>query len=194
MPNAGTYDEEEVLAGCLAGDESAWRTLIIRYENMVYSIARRVAGGAAADAAQETFLRVFRKLHTFRRGAKFSSWLYRVAYNAAVDVAHKRGALADPPDEEDSFPEKAYEGPGPDDLAASAEEAALAREALKAVRPEYRQVLELYYLFGKSYEEVAAVTGLPLGTVKSHIHRGKAAVLNELARRGVVDAAVAREG
>ena len=153
---------------------------------MVYSIARRVAGRAADDAAQETFLRVFRKLHTYRAdgGAKFSSWLYRVAYNVSVDVAVRSGRVADMPEGYD----RAYDGPGPEELAAGAEHARAAREALASVRPEYRTVLELYYLMGKSYEQVAETADLPLGTVKSYIHRGKKAVLASLRRMGVADA------
>jgi len=183
------YDEEAVLAGCRRGDEDAWRLLVERYQNMVFSVARRVCGAARAeDAAQETFLRVFRKLHTFRAGAKFSSWLYRVAYNVACDVAAKRGPLAD----DDAAVDRADDGPGPETLAASAEHATFARAALAKVKPEYRRVLELFYLFGKSYDEAAAVTGLPVGTVKSHVHRGKEAVLGELKRMGV--AATLAEG
>jgi len=179
------YDEEAVLADCRRGDEEAWRRLVERYQNLVFSIARRVCGPARAeDAAQETFLRVYRKLHTFRAGAKFSSWLYRVAYNVACDVAGKRGPFT----EDVADIDRPADDPGPDDRAEEEEHAALARAALARVKPEYRRVLELFYLFGKSYDETAAVTGLPLGTVKSHIHRGKEAVLMELRRMGVAAA------
>jgi len=189
MARASEFDEHDVVRRCRAGDEDAWRALVERYQDMVYSIARRIAGAAADDAAQETFLRVFRKLHTYRgdgdrAGAKFSSWLYRVAYNCACDVASRRGPATalpeayDPPDD----------GPGPEELAAGAEHKRITREALASVRPEYRNVLELYYLMGKSYEQVAGITALPLGTVKSYIHRGKKEVLASLRRMGVADA------
>lgn len=190
MARASEFDEHDVIRRCRAGDEEAWRALVETYENMVYSIARRIAGPAADDAAQETFLRVFRKLHTYRGSsgarprAKFSSWLYRVAYNCACDVASRRGPASalpegcDPPDD----------GPGPEELAAAAEHKRLTRGALASVRPEYRNVLELYYLMGKSYEQVAEVADLPLGTVKSYIHRGKKEVLASLRRMGVADA------
>jgi RNA polymerase sigma-70 factor (ECF subfamily) len=186
MARASEFDEHDVVRRCRAGDEDAWRELVERYQDMVYSIARRVAGPGADDAAQETFLRVFRKLQTYRSegGAKFSSWLYRVAYNCACDVASSRGLVAAPPDE---F-EQRYDGPGPEDVAVAAEHKRLTREALASVRPEYRNVLELYYLMGKSYEQVAEVADLPLGTVKSYIHRGKKEVLASLRRMGVADA------
>ncbi|NIT35170.1 MAG: sigma-70 family RNA polymerase sigma factor [candidate division Zixibacteria bacterium] len=189
MARASEFDEHDVVRRCRAGDGDAWRALVERYQDMVYSIARRVAGAAADDAAQETFLRVFRKLHTYRgdgarAGAKFSSWLYRVAYNCACDVASARRAASalpegyDPPDD----------GPGPEELAAGAEHKRITREALASIRPEYRNVLELYYLTGKSYEQVAEVADLPLGTVKSYIYRGKKEVLASLRRMGVADA------
>jgi RNA polymerase sigma-70 factor (ECF subfamily) len=152
---------------------------------MVFSIARRVCGpNRAEDAAQEAFLRVYRKLHTFRAGAKFSSWLYRVAYNVACDVAKSRRPACEDITEFD----RADDGPGPEARAEGEERAALARAALGKVKPEYRRVLELFYLFGNSYEETAAVTGLPVGTVKSHVHRGKDAVLGELKKMGVAAA------
>ena len=185
MARPSEFDEHDVIRRCRAGDQEAWRALVERYQDMVYSIARRVAGPAAEDAAQETFLRVFHKLDTYRAdgGAKFSSWLYRVAYNCACDVVARRGqevALRDGFD-------GAAAGPGPEELAGSAEHVGLARAALAEIRPDYRNVLELYYLMGKSYEQVAETTALPLGTVKSYIHRGKKAVLASLRRAGVAD-------
>ncbi|MGD8718902.1 MAG: sigma-70 family RNA polymerase sigma factor [Candidatus Zixiibacteriota bacterium] len=184
-------DEQDLIARCRVGDQEAWRTLVERYQNVVYAIARRVVGPAHCDdAAQEAFVRVYRKLHTYRgngsngkRPVKFSSWLYRVAYNAAVDLGRKRGRgvpLADGFDAE-------YDGPGPDDVAAGAELATVAREALADLREDYRNVLELYYIMGKSYDQVAEITGMPLGTVKSNIHRGKKAMLNALREMGVAD-------
>jgi RNA polymerase sigma-70 factor (ECF subfamily) len=185
MARESGFNEQDVVARCRAGDQEAWRELVTRYQDMVYAVARRVAGAAAEDAAQETFLRVFRKLHTYRAdsGAKFSSWLYRVAYNVACDVVGKRGREAPLPED---F-EGRYDGPGPEDLAAGTEYRELAREALASLRPEYRDALELYYLMGKSYEQVAEIADLPLGTVKSYIHRGKKAVLSSLRRTGVAD-------
>ena len=185
MARESGFNEADVLARCRAGEQEAWRELVTRYQDMVYAIARRVAGPAAEDAAQETFLRVFRKLHTYRadRGAKFSSWLYRVAYNCSCDVVARRGREAGLPEDY----EGRYDGPGPEELAGSTEHVGLARAALADIRPEYRDVLELYYLTGKSYEQVAEIADLPLGTVKSYIHRGKKAVLASLRRAGVAD-------
>jgi RNA polymerase sigma-70 factor (ECF subfamily) len=185
MARASEFNEQDVVARCRAGEQEAWRELVTRYQNMVYAVARRVAGPAAEDAAQETFLRVFRKLHTYRAdsGAKFSSWLYRVAYNCSCDVVTRRGQEVTMPENFDG----ADTGPGPEDLAGSEERAGLARAALAEIRPEYRNVLELYYLMGKSYEQVSEVMELPLGTVKSYLHRGKKAVLASLRRAGVAD-------
>lgn len=181
MARDPAFNDQEVIARCRQGDEDAWRALVERYQNMVYSVARSVAGAAAEDVVQETFIRVFRKLHTFRDDAKFSTWLYRVAFNCACDAAGRRRAAGGDPAELDLPDER----PGPAARAESEEHARLAREALGRLKPEYRRVLELYYLLGKSYGETAAVMSLPLGTVKSHIHRGKASLLRELTRMGV---------
>jgi len=184
MARAVPGDEEGVIARCRRGDEAAWHILVERYQHMVYTICRRVAGPDAEDAAQETFLRVFRKLHSYRGGAgkKFSTWLYRVAYNCACDVARARGPAAAPIDDEFDWP---GDGPGPDDRAAEGDYALLARRALARLAPKYRQALELFYLMDNSYDDVAAVMGIPVGTAKSYIHRGKAALLRELYRMGV---------
>jgi RNA polymerase sigma-70 factor (ECF subfamily) len=185
MSRPSEFDEQDVVARCRAGEQEAWRELVTRYQDMVYAVARRLAGPAAEDAAQETFLRLYRKLHTYRadRGAKFSSWLYRVAYNCSCDVAARRGPQVPLAEDFDG----ADDGPGPDELAAAGEYAALARAALAGLRPEYRRVLELYYLMGKSYEQAAEIAALPLGTVKSYVHRGKKAMLASLRRAGVAD-------
>lgn len=182
----GRWDEDEVLAACRAGDAAAWRALVERYQNMVFAICRRVAGADAEDAAQETFLHVFRQIKTFRgrRGAKFSTWLYRVAYNAALDTVRRRGPEATPLEEVAPV----VASPAPEDNAPGDDYRRLVEAALAQIRPEYRQVLTLFYLLGKSHEEVAAVTGFPVGTVKSHLHRGREAVLRALKRMGVADA------
>jgi RNA polymerase sigma-70 factor (ECF subfamily) len=177
-----TTSDDELLATCRAGDGDAWRRLVERYQDMVFSVARRIAGAAAEDAAQETFLRVFRKLHTYRGDTgKFSSWLYRVAYNVSCDVATARGPVAEFTPAYDAQDGAA----GPEELVASAEYARLARGALASLRPDQRHAVELYYLFHRSYADVATIMALPVGTVKSHIHRGKRAILAALAARGV---------
>ncbi len=186
MARASDGDEKRLIARCRAGDQEAWRELVEKYQRMVFAIGRRVAGPAAEDAAQETFLRVFRKLDTYRgrAGGKFSSWLYRVAYTVSCDVARRRrGPLGRRTENYDG----ADPGAGPSELAAKGEEVRLARKALAVIRPECRNALELYYLFGKSYEQVAEITSLPLGTVKSHIHRGKKAMLAALREMGVAE-------
>ena len=174
-------DEKELIERCKAGEQEAWRELVETYRDMVFAVARRVAVQSAEDAAQETFFRVFRSLGNFRGESKFSTWIYRVAYNTSLDIVSKRGIVTENPD---GF-EQPYGGPGPDDLTISAEYSEAVKTALKGIRPEYRTVLELYYLLGKSYKETAEITDLPIGTVKTYLHRAKKDMLKALRRKNL---------
>lgn len=174
-------DEKNLIERCKAGEQEAWRELVENYKNVVYAVARRLAGSGAEDAAQETFFRIFKSLGNFRGESKLSTWIYRVAYNTSLDVVSKRGIVTENPG---GF-ERRYDGPGPEDLTISAEYSEAVTAALKEIRPEYRNVLELYYLLGKSYKETAEITNMPIGTVKTHLHRAKKDMLKALRREGI---------
>lgn len=174
-------DEKKLIEKCRSGEEEAWRELVETYQDVVFAVARRIAGPAAEDAAQETFLRVYRSFRNFRGESKLSTWIYRVAYNTSMDVVAKRGIVTGNPDGLD----QQDAGPLPDDIAISSEYSEAVRKALKEIKPEYRAVLELYYLLGKSYKQTAEITDLPIGTVKTHLHRAKKDMLKALRREGV---------
>lgn len=146
-------------------DRHAFTTLVRRHQSLVRNVLRRLTAGDAAladDLAQETFLRAYRGLRRFRGGAKFSSWLYRIAYN--VFLSSRARTLAT------EVAEASEVGDDP------AGEAAMRHDvdrAMTALKPEERMALTLAYWQGASHEEVAEVLGCPLGTAKSHITRGK---------------------
>jgi len=131
---------------------------------------------AAEDLAQETFVKVFTRLSTYDSGHKFSSWIFKIAHNATVDFLRQpRPPMSSLDDEQESAGKQALDAATPSPLAA-AERTELA-EALDAaidrLRPEYRQVVILRYQEEFSYEEIAEVLNLPLGTVKSYLHRAR---------------------
>jgi RNA polymerase sigma-70 factor, ECF subfamily len=162
-----------------SGDEQAFRSLVERYQGMVYTVAHNILGdhADAEDAAQEAFLRLFRKLRQFRGEASFGTWLYRLAVTTAVDYRRRerrtppevavREALADP---EQAVLERA----GCADLV----------RAVDALPADYRLPLVLRDVHGLEYREVAELLGRPLGTVKVMVHRGRNAVRLRLRASG----------
>ena len=142
-----------------------------RHERRVYNLAYRMLGHAeeARDATQEAFVSCFRNLQRFRRDAAFSTWLHRIALNACYDALRKRSAA----------PVKAMRFPEPVPAPDHADQAATAMDVQKALltlSPEFRAVLILHEIQDVSVEEIAAALELPVGTVKSRLHRGRVAL------------------
>ncbi len=153
------------------GDRFAFELLVERHQHRMFTLAARVLGSRddAADAVQEAFLRAWRGIGSFRGGALFSTWLYRICVNAAHDQRSRRretaelsDATADP---RDSFSERELSG----DL----------QRALNGLDDAHRLTVVLYDVLGRSYAEIAEITGVAEGTVKSRLFRGR----TELARR-----------
>ena len=161
--------DEELLRRAAEGDESAFSRLVRRHEDRVFGIVVRVTGDRAdaLDATQDTFVAVFRQAGTFRAEAAFTTWLYRVAVNAARDVLRKRRRLPEPTEE---LPERGVPGPAPEDTVNLRLD--LAR-ALAELPDDYREAVLLHDLGAVPYEEIAKITGAALGTVKSRISRGR---------------------
>ena len=162
--------DDELIAHTLAGRADAFGTLVERYERAVYHLAYRTMREVeeAKDACQEAWIKAYRALASFRPGAKFATWIFTICYRVCCDRLAKRKRFsgeepldfADPSD----GPERAYE---------ASEEAAGLREAIAALPEKYRVVITLFHLQGKQYDEIAAVLGLPLGTVTTHLFRAK---------------------
>lgn len=164
-------DDAELAARAAAGDDSAFSALVRRHERRVYNIAYRLLGRDedARDATQDAFLSCYRRLSTFRGDAAFTTWLHRIAVNASYDLLRRRKAA---PLAREDLPEPP---PTPDhaDRAAAAVDV---QRALLEVPLEYRAVLVLHDIQGHPYEEVAEVLDVPIGTVKSRLHRGRVAL------------------
>jgi len=171
--------DNELVGRVLAGSERAFRELVGRYERPVYSLIVRMIrdAPAAEDLVQETFLRAFARLDSYDRQRRFSSWLFRIAHNLTIDYCRRQEPAT-----------VSYDAPGEgaglaalSDPAATSPEAAaaggeLARalvEAMARLRPAYREVLLLRYQEGLSQDEIADITELPLGTVKTYLHRAR---------------------
>jgi len=180
---AGTLevnDDATLVAATLAGRSEAFGMLVERYERAVYNLCLRTLRDAeeAKDASQEAFLKAFRALKTFRPGAKFSTWIFSIAYHACCDRLSRRKRYSDA-----ELPELADPNPGPALVAERRDEASALRAAIDALPEKYRTVITLYHLQGHQYEEIARVLDLPIGTVKTHLFRAKEQLRRKLAHR-----------
>ncbi len=175
-----SLDDEKLVVLSQGGSEGAYAVLVERYSDYVFTIAARILGDDedAYDAAQEAFVRAYRAIGRFRGDAKFSSWLYRIATNRALTHLKRRRKRA-PEVDIDAGPhiESAIDveptRTRPDQLVIDAEFRAQVRGAVTKLPDQYRTVITLFYLEQRSYKEVADVLGLPMGTLKTHLHRGR---------------------
>lgn len=164
--------DEALLAAFVDGDEASYVALLGRYQRRVYGICYRYFGdaGDAEDAAQDAFVTLYRRASTFKGGSAFSTWMYRVTTNACNDIARKRSRrprkseavvedlpLADPHDGTGQLLQRL-------DL----------RAALLQLEPEHREAVIGHTVEGRPYHEIAAASGVAVGTIKSRVHRGHA--------------------
>ncbi len=174
--------DTELVAGALKGSQDAYRELVKRFERPIYSlIVRMVQDPAAAeDLAQEVFVKAFRRLSTYDPQWKFSSWLFKIAHNTTIDHLRKGTPETVPLEAEEGNDKGSLSAVLADetveDPRAAAERRDLARSlerAISTLRPEYRQAVLMFYAHGASYQDICEVTGLPLGTVKTNLHRAR---------------------
>jgi RNA polymerase sigma-70 factor (ECF subfamily) len=179
---AGTADaarvadaERDLVARHAAGDGSAFDELYARFSGMVYQLALRMSGGReeALDVAQEVFLRIHRHLAGFRGGSTLKTWIYRITVNQCRSAGSRHRPAAVSIDDDDQGPTVVDPSAGPEDLASRAEFFGRVERALTTLAPEYREALVLRDIEELSYEEISAVMGVPLGTVRSRIARGR---------------------
>ena len=187
--------DADVVALAQEGREVAYRELIRRYERPVFSLVFRMVRdrATAEDLAQETFIKVLNNIEKYVPEFKFSSWLFKIANNLAIDHLRRRHiqtvSMDGAPDattasqiEATSFELASHGESALEELEAKELGTAIER-AIAALRPEYRSCIMLRHVEGRSYEEIAATLDLPLGTVKTYIHRAR----HEL-RRALEDA------
>jgi RNA polymerase sigma-70 factor (ECF subfamily) len=167
------------------GREAAFRELVRRYERPVFSLVFRMVrdSATAEDLAQDTFIKVLNHIDKYRPEFKFSSWLFKIANNVAIDHLRRRqldtismdgspNAATASDIEATSFDIADRAESALDQMEAKELGSAIER-AIGALRPEYRSCIMLRHVEGRSYEEIAATLDLPLGTVKTYIHRAR---------------------
>lgn len=185
--------EAELVASLCAGMEDAYETLIQRFEHPVFNLVSRLLDDPAdsADVVQEVFLKVFRNIACFRQDSSLKTWIYRIAVNEARN--HRRwfnrhrkqevGLDAEPGEAQgyqDWLPDP---GRSPFEAALDQEQQSLIEQALQQLNPNFRAALVLREIEGLSYEEIAEILDISLGTVKSRIVRGRDALRKCLAAK-----------
>jgi RNA polymerase sigma-70 factor (ECF subfamily) len=177
--------DQEVIARAREGREAAYRELIGRYQRPVLSLIFRLVRDRelSEDLAQETFVKVLNALDRYDPNQKFSSWIFKIAHNTAIDQLRKKEVAtlsldgsphAESADEAEATIFTAVSGDEtPEEYTASREIGSEIERALATLRPEYRTVIILAHVEGRPYEEVAEIMELPLGTVKTFIHRAR---------------------
>ena len=185
-------EDLDLVRRALAGSQDAYRDLLLRYQRPVLSLIRRMVRNSsqAEDLAQEVFLKAFRALGSFDQKRKFSSWLFKIAHNATIDQLRRKKLDTvpletrdrDEPDLVGVLPDPGTEAPSG---RVERRDLALAIEgAIASLKPLYREVVILRFQEGLAYEEIAEVTDLPLGTVKTHLFRARKAMVAHLEERG----------
>jgi RNA polymerase sigma-70 factor (ECF subfamily) len=174
--------DEQLVTKALGGSQAAYREIVLRYERPVFNLVARIVHDRelAEDLSQDAFVKAFARLETFRaEQGKFSNWLFKIAHNTSLDHL-RRGTVATVPLESQDDTSAGLHAVVADPRQTSPLDAAVAgglAEALGAaldrLRPEYREVIVLRAQEGLAYDEIAEVTGLPLGTVKTYIHRAR---------------------
>lgn len=174
--------DERAVTRFLAGDPSGFEDIVRHYATMVFSLAARLVGPSEAeDVVQETFLRAYRGLENFRGESSLKTWLYAIALNRARarhgTLARLRTFFVPSKGREDPFAaldEASDPGATPEENALVREQRRRLRAAMANLPEEFRAAVILRDLEGLSYEDVAAVLGVPVGTVRSRLARGRA--------------------
>jgi RNA polymerase sigma-70 factor (ECF subfamily) len=183
--------DAELVRGALAGSEPAFREIVLRYQRPVFGVIVRVVRdqARAEELAQDTFVRAFQALRTYDQTRRFAAWLLTIAHHVAIDEIRKNTL------DTVSLDDRSEEGgrrvqvpdarsPTPAVLAERTALASALHTAIGRLRPEYRELVALKYEQELEYEEIVEITGLPVGTVKSSLHRARKELCEQLESLG----------
>jgi RNA polymerase sigma-70 factor (ECF subfamily) len=179
--------DEELVAGAQRGDTEAFGELVVRYQHRVVNLVSRMVGRreSVEDVAQEVFIKAYRKIDGFRFESSFFTWLYTITLNTCRNHYRKKSlpmVLPREDDEDDPISHLPSTEGGADEALFRKQRSEIITDALQQLGHDQREALIMCDLEGMSYEEIAAVTGVPIGTVRSRIFRGRAQLRNILPR------------
>ncbi len=192
-PNYATLDDRELATMAARGREPAFREILARYERPVFSLVYRMVRNrtVAEDLAQESFIRAFNAIGSYNSSYKFSNWILKIANNHTIDHLRKRkldtvsidGSPHATTQDEISQTRLVIEsgGENPQEYVEHRELGGQIEEAIGELREEYRTVILLRHVEGYAYDEIADIMDLPLGTVKTYLHRARGELRKSLA-------------
>lgn len=177
MTGRDEMDDHLIVVQIVSGQKEKFRILVHRHERTVYGMGLSFFRNAedAADFTQEVFLKAFRNLSRFEGRSRFSTWLYKIAYNTAVNGVNRRqeyrSLAGEDPVIDGDTPERNV-------LRGAVRDAVL--EAMRDLPERYRICVDLFFFYGRSYQEIEAITGFPINTIKSHVFRAKKLLRDKL--------------
>lgn len=181
--------ETELIERCQRGDREAFNELVEQYQSQVINIAYGMLSDRedAYDAAQETFVKIYRNIGGFKGKSSLSTWIYRIVANVCNDMLRKRQRSAvvvsmsnTISDEDDREMDITDDAPTPEELLELSEEQRVVRIAISELSAEHRQIITLSDIEQLSYEEISEILKCPIGTVKSRLNRARSALKKKL--------------
>lgn len=171
-------DDRRLIADCLGGRRDAFGELVTRYQARLFNAALRLVQSPddAADVVQDAFLSAYQAIHTFKGDAEFFTWLYRIAFNTAISLKRKKRpavSLEAHAGETGIDPDDPSEYVKPGAALERSEDERQLNEAIARLSPEHREVLLLKDIEGLKYEDIAELLGVPIGTIRSRLHRAR---------------------
>jgi len=175
------FDDQLIVSQIVTGQKDLFRLLVRQHEKAVYGMGLNFFRNPqdASDFTQEVFLKAYRNLSGFEGRSRFSTWLYKIAYNTAINEVNRRKEYHSLAEEDaDRFvisgdtPERAV-------LRNAAKEAV--RSAVKELPQRFKVCVDLFFFYDRSFREIEAITGIPVNTIKSHVHRAKILLREKLA-------------
>ncbi|HJU55397.1 MAG TPA: sigma-70 family RNA polymerase sigma factor [Pyrinomonadaceae bacterium] len=189
--NLSSVADCELVTRAVAGREDSFEELVRRYQRPIAAYVYRMVGDyeAALDLTQEVFIKVYNSLRRYRSEFKFSTWIYKIAHNSAVDHLRRQGGREQALQRE--FDGEQYDLPiesrrlSPEQESERAERREEIERVVRELPSAYRELVVLRHSHDLSYDEIAEVTGLPLGTVKNRLFRAREVMRREFVERGI---------
>jgi RNA polymerase sigma-70 factor (ECF subfamily) len=188
---SAAVSDGDLIVRAVAGEDDCFDELVRRYHRQIASFIFRMVGNreTALDLTQEVFIKVYASLGRYRPEFKFSTWIYKIASNTAIDHLRRSSVAVSSlqlAGEDGEFElQIPASGPSPERALERSERSAQIEEVISQLPPRYRELIVLRHVSELGYDEIADVTGLPLGTVKNRIFRAREAMRKHLVRLGI---------